>query len=160
VRFRWLVAGDGPELDAIRAAVSAHGLGDAVELLGPVSSDRVRELLHTADLALLPCVVAADGERDGIPIFLCEAVSLGVPVVTTPVSGNPEFFRDGATAFLAQPGDADSLARTLERALRDPAAARAIGERARAETRPMLDVRSSARQLLVEIGHSGPPSPP
>lgn len=151
MRCRWRVLGDGPELAALQAACAQHAVTELVEFLGPRDNAVIRQELLAADAAVLPCVLAADGERDGIPIFLCEAMALGVPVVTTPVSGIPELVRDGDTGFLARPNDSESLAATLARALADPEATRAIAERGRAAVHDHLDVDESARQLIAEI---------
>lgn len=148
---RWRVIGDGPEASNLRAACQRHGVSDLVDWLGAQNNAVVRRELLRADLAVLPCVVAADGERDGIPIFLCEAMALGVPVVTTPVSGIPELVRDGDTGYLARPDDPASLADALARALGDPAALRAVGERGRAEVHARLDVDALAGDLIAEI---------
>jgi len=122
-----------------------------VTFLGPRDNAAVKLELLTADLAVLPCVVAADGERDGIPIFLCEAMALGVPVVSTPISGIPELVRDGDTGFLAAPGDAGALAATLARALGDRRTTAAIAERGRAAVHRELDVDRLAALLVAEI---------
>lgn len=151
VACRWRVLGDGPELDTLRADCQRLGVADLVDFLGPVDSGVVRHELLRCDLAVLPCVVAADGERDGIPIFLVEAMALGVPVVTTPISGIPELITDGDTGWLAAPGSADSLAQALERALRDPAAAARIGQRGRDTVHARLDVDASAQALVEAI---------
>ncbi|MBL8733713.1 MAG: glycosyltransferase family 4 protein [Planctomycetes bacterium] len=150
VACRWRVLGDGPGLGPLRADCQRLGVADLVDFLGPVDSGTVRQELLRADLAVLPCIVADDGERDGIPIFLVEAMALGVPVVTTPISGIPELIVDGDTGFLAAPGSADALAQTLTRALQDPAAA-GIGRRGRAAVHARLDVDDAARQLVEAI---------
>lgn len=151
IPFRWRIVGDGPEQARIAAACAAHGVADAVDFLGACDNATVRTELLAADAALLPCVVAHDGERDGIPIFLCEAMALGVPVVSTPVSGIPELVRDGDTGFLAAAGDSQSLATVLARVLTDATLAQQIGQRGRAAVRRELDVRDRARDLIVEI---------
>lgn len=149
--FRWLVVGDGPELAAIQAACVAHDIADRVEFRGPQGNHVVRQLLLAADAAVLPCVVAADGERDGIPIFLCEAMALGVPVVTTRVSGIPELVRDGDTGVLCAPGDTNALADALARVLGDPEFASAIGARGRAAVHRELDVDRLVGRLIARI---------
>jgi glycosyltransferase involved in cell wall biosynthesis len=151
VQCSWRVIGDGPELESLRAACRRAGLGTSVEFLGPKDNATVRAELLAADAALLPCVVAADGERDGIPIFLVEAMALGVPVITTPVSGIPELVRDADTGFLAAPGDSRALADAIKKALGDPPLARTIGQRGRAAVRRQLDVTESARLLIEHI---------
>ncbi len=151
IRFTWRVLGDGPDRDALERACREHAVADAVAFVGPRDNATVRAELLAADVALLPCIVAPDGERDGIPIFLVEAMALGVPVVTTPVSGIPELVRDGDTGFLAAPGDSGALADVLARVLADPAAARAVGDRGRGVVHTTLDVDVLARELIVHL---------
>ncbi len=148
---RWRVIGDGPELAALQLACANHGVTDLVDFLGARDNNTVRAELLTADVALLPCIVATDGERDGIPIFLVEAMALGVPAVTTPVSGIPELVRDGDTGFLAQPGDSHSLAEVLAHTLTDRANAARIGERGRLAVHATLDVDVASRELIAHI---------
>ena len=98
--------------------------------------------------AVLPCIVAKDGERDGVPYFFLEAMALGVPVVGTRVSAIPEVVRHGETGLLAVPGDPGSLAECLAQVIADPARTCALAARGRSETLATLDVRQTARQLL------------
>lgn len=151
IRCRWRVVGDGPERARLEQLCREHGVADLVTFLGPRDNAAVKQELLAADLAVLPCVVAADGERDGIPIFLCEAMALGVPVVSTPISGIPELVRDGDTGFLAAPDDVAALAATLGRALGDRQATAAIAERGRAAVHRELDVDRLAALLVAEI---------
>jgi len=151
IACRWRVIGDGPQRDALQRECVDRGVADLVDFLGPRDNAFVKQELLAADIALLPCVLAADGERDGIPVFLCEAMALGVPVVTTPVSGIPEIVRDGDTGFLTAPGHSTSLADALARALTDRDTARAIAERGRAAAHAMLDVDDLVRGLIAEI---------
>lgn len=151
VEGRWRVIGDGPELPALRELCDQHGVTELVDFLGPLDNAAVRRELLGADVALLPCVVAPDGERDGIPIFLCEAMALGVPVVTTPVSGIPELVRDAETGFLCAPGDPDALAATLAKVLRDPELADRVAAAGRDEVHRSLDVDVTSRHLVERI---------
>lgn len=149
VPCRWRVAGDGPELAPLRQQCARLGVEDLVDFLGPLDNAAVRRELLAADAAVLPCVLAADGERDGIPIFLCEAMALGVPVVTTPVAGIPELVRDGDTGFLARPGDVATLAEALAQALGPRG--RAVAARGRAAVHAQLDVDQLVGRLIAEI---------
>ncbi|MCC6670878.1 MAG: glycosyltransferase family 4 protein [Planctomycetes bacterium] len=157
VPVRWLLAGDGPERTRIESLCVQHGVRELVEFRGALANDAVRDLLLHADAALLPCVVAADGERDGIPTFVLEAMALGLPVVTTAVSGIPEVVRDGDTGLLVDPADAAALAEALRSVLTDPGRAAAIGARARAEVHATQDATRSAAELLRRIRAEGPP---
>ena len=151
IRCRWRVLGDGPEREHIERACAEHDVTDLVEFLGPCDNAAVRAELLAADVALLPCVVAADGERDGIPVFLIEAMALGVPIVSTPISGIPELVRDGDTGFLCASGDSAALATTLANVLNDPAAAAEVGRRGREEAHATLDVNRKATELIARI---------
>jgi glycosyltransferase involved in cell wall biosynthesis len=149
---RWRLAGEGPERPYLEQLVADLDLGDRVELLGGVSTEQVRDELDAADLAVLACVVAPDGERDGIPIFLTEAMARGVPVLTTPVSGIPEIIEDGVTGFLAPPGEPVALARRIRAALDDRGHLARITASARAVVCERLDLDNSAR-ALVDLIH-------
>ena len=151
IAFKWCVIGDGPELARIAKLCTEHGISEQVELLGARDNTTVREALMHADVAALPCIVASDGERDGIPIFFVEAMALGVPVVTTPISGIPELIRDQDTGFLHATSDVQALADKLQAVLGDPQLARSVGERGRDEVHRTLDVNESATQLIAHI---------
>lgn len=151
IACRWRVVGDGPERARLEQLCREQRVDDLVTFLGPRDNAAVKQELLTADLAVLPCVIADDGERDGIPIFLCEAMALGVPVVSTPISGIPELVRDGDTGFLAAAGDVQDLAATLARALTDRQATAAIAARGREAVHRELDVDRLAGQLIAEI---------
>ncbi|MCA8954209.1 MAG: glycosyltransferase [Planctomycetes bacterium] len=145
---RWRLLGEGPDRARIEREIAAHDVGDLVDLLGACDNASVRRELLAADLALLPCVTTSDGERDGIPIFLVEAMALCVPVVTTPVAGIPEIVRDDDTGFLAPSGDAAALVERVATALADADRAAAIGRRGREAVLHKFDVRTTAAELV------------
>ncbi len=72
----------------LKARIARHGIGDTVELAGAMPQAAVREALYAASLFVLPSVVAANGDRDGIPVSLMEAMAAGTPCVSTRVSGS------------------------------------------------------------------------
>lgn len=151
IECRWRLLGDGPEREAIEAACRTHGVADIVDFLGACDNAVVRRELLSSDLALLPCVLMADGERDGIPIFLVEAMALGVPVLTTPVAGIPEIVRDDDTGFLAPIGDGAALVERLATVLADPDRAAEVGRRGREAVLHKFDVNITAAQLVAAI---------
>jgi glycosyltransferase involved in cell wall biosynthesis len=87
----------------------------------------------------LPCRVDEDGDRDGIPNVLIEAMACGVPIVTTAVSGIPEIVDDGVTGLIVPVNDPASTADAIERLARDPALARRISANAAAQVRERFD---------------------
>jgi colanic acid/amylovoran biosynthesis glycosyltransferase len=90
-------------------------------LLGARPQEELIELYREATIFALPSIVAESGDRDGIPNVLVEAMRLGLPVVSTTVSGIPELVVDGETGLLVPPRDAPTLASALARLLDDAA---------------------------------------
>jgi glycosyltransferase involved in cell wall biosynthesis len=117
--LRTEIVGYGPERDRLGAAIVERGLRDAVALTGRLDHDEVLRRYAGADLFVLPCKVLADGDRDGIPNVLLEAMATGLPVVSTAVSGIPELISDGENGLLVAPEDPAALAAAIERLLAD-----------------------------------------
>ena len=122
VRFGCVIVGErGDAYDGICRLIEQRGLGDFVKLRSAVAQDELRDLYRLARVFALPCQVTADGDRDGFPNVLAEAMATGVPVVSTAISGIPEMIDDGAHGLLVQSGDARALADALRRVLGDDA---------------------------------------
>jgi glycosyltransferase involved in cell wall biosynthesis len=131
---------------------------DRVTFTGGLTEDGVVRLLEGAELFVLPSVVAASGQMDGLPVALMESLACGIPTVSTRLSGIPEIVRDGETGVLAQPGDADDLRAAIERTLSDPAAAEMRARAGRTLVEAEFDIRSNAAQL-AELFRAGQPRP-
>lgn len=107
------IAGDGELFDDVRAAVDAAGLTDTITLLGARTQEEIRDLLGWADVFAAPSIVGADGNADGLPTVLLEAMASGVPCVASTVTGIPEAVVDGVTGLLHTPGDVEGLVTAL-----------------------------------------------
>lgn len=141
------IAGTGVLADELAASTERLGLGGHVRLLGPQTQDQVRELLDWSDVFVAPCVIGADGNADGMPTVLLEAMATGVPCVSTAVTGIPEVVRNGSTGVLVRPGSPRALARaihTLGSAATDRVS---IARAARARIEEDFDVRRQAELL-------------
>lgn len=113
--LRVSIAGGGELEQDLRNLARVRGVEDVVEFLGPRTQREIVELLREADVFAAPCVVGADGNADGLPTVLLEAMAIGVPVVATAVTGIPEVVRNGSsvtspTGILLEPGDVAGLA--------------------------------------------------
>jgi colanic acid/amylovoran biosynthesis glycosyltransferase len=113
VPVRYDVAGDGPLRAALEAEVAARGLGGVVHLRGAMPQLEVRDLMRASHLLLAPSVVAADGDEEGLPTVIKEALATGVPVVATRHSGIPELVHDGETGRLVPERDDAALAAAI-----------------------------------------------
>jgi colanic acid/amylovoran biosynthesis glycosyltransferase len=122
--------GDGELRPDIVAQIAELGLEDCVELLGWRNADEVAGAVGQATAFVLASVVLDDGQTEGIPVALMEAMASGVPVVATRVSGVPELVRDNDTGLLAEPGDVSGLAAAMQRVINDPVGAAQRAERA------------------------------
>lgn len=107
------IAGGGPLADALRDQVARLGLDDVVTLLGPLPQNDVSALLAASDAFVAPCVVGDDGNADGLPTVILEAMAGGVPCVASDVTGIPEVVRDGETGLLVRTGRLDDLVEAL-----------------------------------------------
>jgi glycosyltransferase involved in cell wall biosynthesis len=140
------LVGDGRLRTALERQAAWTGLAGRVRFHGSLTEDEVRALLGEASLFVMPSTVARDGQMDGLPVALIEALACGLVVVSTNLSGIPELVEDGVTGFLAQPGDAESLAGALRRAL-SPAAASLQPHRGRRRIEQEYDVARNAHRL-------------
>lgn len=113
--------GAGPLLERLRAQAVRLGIAERVRWHGGQPQDRVIERLQAADLFCLPARIAEDGDRDGLPNVLLEAMASALPVIATPISAIPEAVEDGQTGLLVPPENADALALAILRLARDPA---------------------------------------
>lgn len=119
VRFEAIIVGENGEAkEKIDQAISANNLTDKVRLAGSMKQADLFEEYRRADVFCLPCRILENGDRDGIPNVMIEAMSCGVPVVTTNISGIPEVIEDGRNGLLVEPNDATALANSLERIYR------------------------------------------
>ncbi len=126
-----LIAGDGPERATLERLAAACRDRARVDLLGSVAPSRVHDLIAEADVFALPCRIDAEGDRDGIPVALMEAMTTGVPVVAGDLPTLRELVIPDQTGILCPADDPEALAAVLARLARDPARRRALGEAGR-----------------------------
>lgn len=141
------VIGDGPLAADLRALAAALGNADRVSFLGALPSSGVAEALGRCSVFALPCRVTGDGDRDGIPTALLEAMAHGVPVVSTAVVGIPEVVQHGRTGLLVPPDDPDALAGAIATIESDPAVAARLGAAGRRLVATRFDPDASAGAL-------------
>jgi colanic acid/amylovoran biosynthesis glycosyltransferase len=115
------IIGSGPMEGALRRQIDEHGLSDVVRLAGAMTTEGVQRELQRATVFALPSIVTRNGNADGIPVAIMEAMAAGVPVVSTRVTGIPELIEHGVNGLLVDPRNALALTDALQKMLSDDA---------------------------------------
>jgi len=145
------VVGEGELRASLESQIAQDALADRIWLLGTRTQVQVVDALARADVFVLPSVVAPDGQREGIPVSLMEAMAAGVPVVASRLSGIPELVVDGETGMLVEPGEAAALAGAIRRTLDDPESAQGRAERGRALVRRQFEIGTNVGRLVEAL---------
>lgn len=146
--FRLKLGGDG-EIEQVREAARAAGVGEHVDLLGWVGPKEKARHLGAATVFVLPSYY------EGLPMSVLEAMAAGMPVVTTPVGGIPEAVTDGVEGFLVAPGDIAALVDRLTTLLADPALAQRMGQAGRRKVENTFAhsiIMPQLERMYVELG--------
>ena len=161
-RFVCRIIGFGPLQQELEGLIQTLQLGDCVVLVGKMTQDKLIHEYQRADLFVLPCLVTEEGDRDGIPNVLVEAMAMSLPVVSTPVSGIGELVDHMRNGLLAAEKDSESLAAAIELLLEDPALRRHLGANGRrtvTETLSLDRATAKVRDLLLRAGETDHPGP-
>jgi glycosyltransferase involved in cell wall biosynthesis len=125
------IVGYGEEQARLQARIDGLGLQNQVTMLGKLAREQVITCYAQAAVYVQPSRIAADGDRDGIPNVLLEAMAMALPVVATRVSGIPELVRDGHNGLLVEPDAPAALAGAISSMLLSPVLGQALGRAAR-----------------------------
>ncbi len=145
--FTLELAGDGPLREELARYACSLGLAAEVAFPGPLGHDAVPAWLKRLDAFVLPCRRDHEGDMDGIPVVLMEAMLSGVPVVSTRISGIPELIEDRVSGYLADPEDAFGLASAVREAAADALHRDRIASNAIARVKDRFDLSRNARTL-------------
>lgn len=146
-KFRCVIAGYGPLRDPLAARIDELGLGDTVALAGMVTQEEVIALYRQAQLFVLPCQVSADGDRDGIPNVLAEAMAMELPVISTAVAGIPELIEHDRSGLLVRPEDPLQLAAAIARLLDQPRLRQELGKAGREKVCRLFATEKNSAEL-------------
>lgn len=146
----YVVVGDGPLRGRLQQAIQELGARDSITLLGARTQPEVIALLRAADIFLAPNVTARNGDKEGVPVAVVEAMASRLPVVGTRHSGIPELVRDEETGFLVPEGDVAALAARLRLLLGQRELAHRLGEEGRRRVAAEFDIEG-LNDRLVEL---------
>ena len=139
--------GSGPLESQLRQRTAEHGLGETIRFSGSMQHEAVLQALEAADLFLLPSVTGCDGDMEGIPVALMEAMARGVPVISTRHSGIPELVEDGVSGMLVEEQDVEGLYEAICQMVLQPDLRRRLGNRGRLRVGNAFNRKTLGEQL-------------
>lgn len=146
--IKHMLIGDGEERKHVLDLIKDLHLKDTCQWLGTLPHERVLEFYRKADLFVLGCEIAPDGDRDGIPNVILESMAMGVPVVSTDVSAIPEIIINEDTGLLVASGSPGEMAGAIKRLLTDMELRKRVIESARKRVIEDFNNESLIRDLI------------
>jgi glycosyltransferase involved in cell wall biosynthesis len=153
--LHYTLIGDGEERRAILNQIRDLGLETFCTWLGTQPHHRVIDEYRKADLFVLGCEVASNGDRDGIPNVFLESMAMGVPVLGTRVSAIPELVEEGRTGLLVNPGEPEAMAKSMVKLLRDEELRHRIIDSARRRVREEFNNQGLIEKLATVFEKAG-----
>lgn len=147
ISFRCAIIGEGPLRPELTAQIQSLDLDGVVDLFGAMPHDRLIPIYQQAQVFALSPQITEDGDRDGIPNVIAEAMAAGVPVVSARVSGIPELVEHGKTGLLVESGDAAGLADAIEQLLLDPVVRKELAVAARRKIETSFECWETAKEM-------------
>jgi len=149
--FTCHIVGEGPQRPELRDLIRQLSLEDTVILHGALPYEEVIENYRQATLFVLPCIKSKDGDMDGIPNVLAEAMAMQLPVVSTDISGIPELVDNQVNGLLVRSGDDDALATAMARLLDDPALREKLAQNGRQSIGDTFDINRNVRKFAATL---------
>lgn len=148
--IQYTIAGGGPHQKEIEAAVAEGNFGDRVRMVGSLGENEVRALLSTADAFVL----SSTGVGEASPVAVMEAMSAGIPVISSIIGGTPDMMEDGVDGQLVAQEDVAGLTNAIRRLHDDPAFRQRMGAAARKRACEQFDYHVTSKKLLTAIEKS------
>jgi glycosyltransferase involved in cell wall biosynthesis len=146
--FECVIVGEGPMREELERLISDMGLSGTVRLVGSVPQEGLIDFYHEAWIFVLPCVIADDGRRDGLPNVLMEAMATGLPVITTRSTAQEELIEEGRHGMLVAPHAPEELASAICTLCRDDGLRESLGTGGRRRIVRDFDNRTTIEPLL------------
>jgi len=147
-QLEYQIVGDGCLKDELQRLIQELEVTDKVKLLGWKQQQEITELLAQAHIFMAPSVTSRNGDREGIPVSLMEAMACGMPILSTMHSGIPELVEHGKSGFLVPERDADALAEKLSYLLKNPEVWQKMGIAGRACVEKYYNIKRLNGQLV------------
>jgi len=150
VDFKCLIIGDGPQYKYLSQLIENYGLKDKIILKGVIDNSALKDVLKDAKVFVLPSVWDNNEGQDGIPLVLIEAMALGVPVISTKISGIPELIKDRETGILIELENTHLFAEKIVEVMRDKQLQNKLSSNARRKVEREFNLSKSV-ELLIKV---------
>jgi glycosyltransferase involved in cell wall biosynthesis len=160
--FRCMIVGYGEMQAELEQLIETLNLTEVVTLPGKQTQDELVHLYNQAHVFVLPCLVTDDGDRDGIPNVLLEAMAMELPVVSTDISGIGELVENQRNGFLVPEKDSETLAMALAQLIESPEVRQTYGQQGRRKVLQQFNLERNVaeiRNLFMQVAPSELPSP-
>ena len=148
IAFECKIVGTGPLKKRLADSVERIELKDRIKFLGLQTQEQIKKLFAEATMLVQPSVMAKNGDRDGIPNVILEAMAYGTPVIATDFSGIPEAIIDGDTGILIKAKDSLAIAEAIEKLFLDPDLRQKLALNARRLVENRFNIDTNINQLL------------
>lgn len=142
------IVGTGEREEFLRKRVRERGIEEYVEFLGHVSDERLETELQEAELFVLPCVIASNGDRDVAPVALKEAMATETACISTTISAIPELITDGKDGILVEPKNTAALTNSIAELLDNPERRKSLAENGRNTVQTEFDITHAVDELI------------
>lgn len=146
-KIEYHIIGSGSYNNILRKKAKELGILGNVKFLSNVSDRKLIGEVGSALGFILPCIIANDGDRDGIPVGMMESMALGTPCISTNISGIPELIDNGVNGFLVEPKNPDRIAENVILLIENDDKRRKMGEVARRKIISDFNIKKEAKKL-------------
>jgi colanic acid/amylovoran biosynthesis glycosyltransferase len=146
--IKYKIVGDGPLRNDLEALINERNVNNNIKILGYRQQEEIVKLMSSSDLFLAPSITTEDGDQEGIPVTIMEALAQGLIVLSTKHSGIPELIKDGETGILVPERDIDALAKKIQYYIEHPEMWTEMGRAGRKNVEEHYDINKLNDQLV------------
>lgn len=146
--FKCIIVGNGVMYEELNKLIQNYNLEKTIILNKELPFDEIMKLYKKASIFVLPCIIASNNDRDGIPNTILEAMAFSIPVVSTRISGIPEVIEDMKTGLLIKEKDKEALTSAIELLIKDKTLRDRLGKNGRVKIIENFDIEKNTNELV------------